>query len=133
VRFRAAIIEPVRLPADKHVVRASVVAVVALSASLPAAMAVPARLPSVATGSTLLLYAERALAVFAVLVPALVFLYRGWHGQLPRSVSERGAEWEALATAEDGVQEQIDELSARVDEVKRILSGLGGSTSTMAP
>jgi hypothetical protein len=77
----------VPLPPEKRVVRIAAVLVVAAGAAVPAAMAVPARLPAVATGSALLLYVERALAIFAVLVLALVFLYRGWHGQLPRSVS----------------------------------------------
>jgi hypothetical protein len=64
----------VRQPSEKQVVRVAAVAVVAASAALPAAMAVPAPLPAVATGSALLLYAERALVTFAVLVVLLVFL-----------------------------------------------------------
>jgi hypothetical protein len=96
---------------------------------------VPARLPAVATGSALLLYVERGLAIFGVLVLALVFLYHGWHGRLPRSVSERGAEWEALPTetdtADDGIQEQLDALSARLDKLQRTVVTLSRSTSTM--
>lgn len=131
MRVGAAIIDRVRLPADKHVVRASVVAVVVLSAALPAAMAVPARLPPVATGSALLLYAERALLIFGLLVALLVFLYRGWHGQLPRSVSERGAEWEDLASATGGCEDQIAQLSQRVDDVERAAQALAEKFSTI--
>jgi hypothetical protein len=123
----------VRPPSEKQVVRVAAVGVVAASAALPAAMAVPARLPSVATGSALLLYAERALATSAVLLLLLVFLYRGWHGQLPRSITEMGAEWEDLAAAEGGIQEQIEELSTRIDEMQQMLWALRGSTSTIAP
>jgi peptidoglycan hydrolase CwlO-like protein len=123
----------VRLPSEKQVVRASVVAVVALSVTLPSAMAAPARLPSVATGSALLLYAERALVIFGLLVALLVFLYRGWHGQLPRSVSERGAEWEDLAAADGGFQKQIDKLSASIDEIQQMLLELREPESTIAP
>jgi hypothetical protein len=114
-------------------VRVAAVGVVAASAALPAAMAVPARLPSVATGSALLLYVERAMAIFGALVLALVFLYRGWHGQLPRRVSERGAEWEDLAAAGGGMQEQIEELSARVDEMQQMLLELNEPPPTIAP
>jgi hypothetical protein len=128
----------VRLPADKHVVRGTAFAVVTLSAALPAAMTVPARLPSVATGSVLLLYAERALVIFAALVLVLVFLYRGWHGQLPRSVSREGAEWDELSSTarggDEGVQEQLDALLRRLLRLEAAVEMLLRSTSsTMEP
>ena len=109
------------LPADKQVVRVSSLGVVVSSVTLPLAMRVPTPLPAIATGSALLLYVERALAIFVALVLVLVFLYRGWHGQLPRSVSEKGAEWEELATtvaADGGLEEQIEGLSRRVDTLQ---------------
>jgi hypothetical protein len=119
-RGGAAIIDGVRLPADKRVVRVSSLGVVVSSATLPLAMQVPTPLPAIATGSVLLLYVERAVAIFVALVLVLVFLYRGWHGQLPRSVSEKGAEWEELAapTADGAVQEQVEALSRRVDALQ---------------
>ena len=99
---------------------------------MPAAMAVPDRLPSVATGSALLLYVERALVIFGVLVALLVFLYRGWHGQLPRSVSERGAEWQDLASAAgDRVEDQIAQLSQRVDGLQGAVEALAEKFSTI--
>ena len=121
-----------RLPAEKRVVRVVAVAAVATGAALPATMTVPARLPAVATGSTLLLYVERALAIFGVLVLALVFVYRAWHGQLPRSVSQRGAEWEDLASTTGAVvEDQIAELSQRVDDLQRAVEALAGKFSTI--
>jgi len=65
--------------------------VAALSLLLPLLMHVPGSLPSTAMGSALLLYLERVLAVFAILLFLLVFLYRSLvHGELPRAVSGRG-------------------------------------------
>ena len=67
-----------------------------LSFVFPFLMRVPESLPSTAMGSVLLLYLERVLAVFAILL-LLVFLYRSLvHAELPRAVSGRGAEWADL-------------------------------------
>ena len=121
-----------RLPREKRVVRVAAVAVVAAGAAMPAAMPVPARLPAIATGSTLLLYLERALAIFGVLVLALVFLYRAWHGQLPRRASERGAEWDDLAsTTGAAVEGQVAELSQRVDDLQRAVEAPARKFSTI--
>jgi hypothetical protein len=98
-------------------------AVVALSLVLPLLMRIPGSLPSTAMGSALLLYLERVLAVFAILLLLLVFLYRSLvHGELPKTVSGRGAEWSDLAgTTARELQTQIDELDTAV---KRILGAL---------
>jgi hypothetical protein len=62
----------------------------------------------------------------------LVFLYRGWHGQLPRRVSERGAEWEDLAsTTGAGIEAQVDELSQRVDDLQSAVEALAAKFSTI--
>ena len=93
--------------------------VAALSLALPLLMRVPESLPSTAMGSALLLYLERVLAVFAILLFLLVFLYRSLvHGELPKAISGRGAEWSDLAgtTARD-LQTQIDDLRDAVDDL----------------
>jgi hypothetical protein len=83
---------------ERSVVRLASGVVAALSLVLPLLMRVPERLPSTAMGSALLLYLERVLAVFAILLFLLVFLYRGLvHAELPKAVSGRGAEWSDLA------------------------------------
>ena len=96
--------------------------VAALSLVLPLLMRVPESLPSTAMGSALLLYLERVLAVFAILLFLLVFLYRSlMHGELPRVVSGRGAEWSDLADSSratsNRLQAQIDDLRAAVDDL----------------
>ena len=90
---------------------------------LPIFMPVPRVLPATAMGSALLLYLERGLAVLAILLFLLVFLYRSLvHGELPRAISDRGAEWTDLAatttSATDVVQEQIDALRADLEGLK---------------
>jgi hypothetical protein len=73
---------------ERSAVRVASGVVAALSLVLPLLMRVPERLPSTAMGSALLLYLERILAVFAILLFLLVFLYRSLvHGELPRAVS----------------------------------------------
>jgi hypothetical protein len=96
--------------------------VAALSLLLPLLMHVPESLPSTAMGSALLLYLERALAVFAILLVLLVFLYRSLvHGELPKAVSGRGAEWSDLGTSARSLQKQIDEIRTAVKQVREDL------------
>jgi hypothetical protein len=101
----------------------------AASVVLPLFMAVPAELPSTAMGAELLLYLERMVAVFAILVFLLVFLYRGFvHGELPKAISGRGAEWSDLAAASaatDELQAQVDELRAALVSTMRTLQTEG--------
>jgi hypothetical protein len=107
---------------ERVVVRLASGAVAALSLVLPLLMRVPESLPSTAMGSALLLYLERVLAVFAILVLLLVFLYRSFiHGELPKAVSARGAEWSDLGTSARELQKQIDELRTAVNRIRRIL------------
>jgi hypothetical protein len=86
-------------------------------------MHVPTDLPAVAMGSVLLLYQERVLAVFVVLLFLLVFLYRGlWRGELPKAISGRGAEWSDVVGGSRELQTQMDELDAALT---RVLKWLG--------
>jgi hypothetical protein len=112
---------------EKSVVRLGSGLVALLSLVLPLLMRVPESLPSTAMGSALLLYLERVLTVFAILLFLLVFLYRSLvHAELPKAVSGRGAEWSDLAgaTAKE-LQTQIDELRTAV---KQIREDLGDAT-----
>ena len=94
----------------------------ALSLVLPLLMHVPESMPSTAMGSALLLYLERVLAVFVILLFLLVFLYRSFfHGELPKAVSGRGAEWTDLGTTARELQKQIDELRTAVNRIRKIL------------
>jgi len=91
---------------------------------LPVFMAVPRKLPATAMGSGLLLYLERGLVVFAVLLLLLVFLYRSLvHGELPKAISGRGAEWSDLAkgttSADDSVQEQMEGLRLELEALRK--------------
>jgi hypothetical protein len=111
---------------ERLVVRLASGIVAALSAVLPLLMRVPESLPSTAMGSALLLYLERVLAVFAILLFLLVFLYRSLvHGELPRAVSGRGAEWTDLADSSSStsseLQMQVDELRVVIAEIRDTL------------
>jgi hypothetical protein len=76
---------------ERSLVRLASGVVAALSLVLPLLMRVPESLPSTAMGSALLLYLERVLAGFAILLFLLVFLYRSLvHGELPKTVSGLG-------------------------------------------
>ena len=96
---------------------------------LPTFMAVPRKLPATAMGSALLLYLERGLVVFAILLFLLVFLYRSLvHGELPKAISGRGAEWTDLAStttsAWDVVHDEIEGLRLRLEALQaRIEAG----------
>jgi hypothetical protein len=115
---------------ERHAVRVGAVAVTAAALALPALMALPGRLPATAMGSPLLLYLERGLAVFAILLFLLVFLYRSLvHGELPEAISGRGAEWSDLATsttsAADSVYDEIDALRLRLEVLEERLETSG--------
>jgi len=111
---------------ERNVVRAATVLVVGSSVALPALMHVPAELPSVAMGSVLLLYLERVLAVFVVLLFLLVFLYRGlWRGELPKAISERGAEWQdVLEETADHLQDHVLGLEAQLESLEETVGKL---------
>jgi hypothetical protein len=80
----------------------------------------PDRLPGVALGSPVLLHAERALALVAVVIAAVSVLARAARGRLPVELSTSGLRYEAeaadrAAAAAAGLQEQLDDLVAIVD------------------
>jgi membrane protein implicated in regulation of membrane protease activity len=115
---------------EKAVVRIAAVAVTAASLLLPTVMAVPAELPSIAMGSALLLYLERVLVVFVVLLFLLVFLYRALvRGELPKAISGRGAEWQDVVDTTTSttrpLQAQVNALEARVKSLREIVEALG--------
>jgi hypothetical protein len=107
---------------ERSVVRVASGAIALLSLVLPLLMRVPESLPSTAMGSVLLLYLERVVAVFAILLLLLVFLYRSLvHGELPRAVSGRGAEWSDLA---DSSRSTSNRLQAQIDDLRSALEDL---------
>ncbi len=77
----------------------------------------PAALPSIALGWHLLLHAERALAVGAVVAVALIFLIRGWEGYFPLKLSASGAEY-GMRAAGDAAHNE-DDISAGLARIRR--------------
>jgi hypothetical protein len=80
----------------------------------------PWQLPGVALGSAVLLHAERALALMAVIVATLSIGVRAARGRLPVELSTSGLRYEAeaadrAAAAVAELQEQYDDLLAVVD------------------
>jgi hypothetical protein len=109
---------------ERSVVRLASGVVAALSLVLPLLMRAPESLPSTAMGSALLLYLERVVAVFAILLFLLVFLYRSLvHGELPKAISGRGAEWSDLPVSSKELQTQVDELDAVVERLRKLVEG----------
>lgn len=97
---------------------AVVLAIMALAVSL--AEGTPHTLPGVALGSPVLLHAERALALIAIVIAALSVLEQAARGRLPIELSTSGVRYEAeaaddAAAAVDQLQEQLDDLVATVD------------------
>jgi hypothetical protein len=111
---------------ERTVVRLASGVVAALSLVLPLLMHVPESLPSTAMGSALLLYLERVLTVFGILLFLLVFVYRSFvHGELPNAISGRGAEWSDLSGSSKELQTQVDELDAAVERLRESVEGRG--------
>jgi hypothetical protein len=80
----------------------------------------PRHLPGVALGSPVLLHAERALALSAVVVAMLSIGVQAARGRLPIEMSTSGLRYEAeaadrAAAAVAELQEQYDDLLAVVD------------------
>ena len=62
--------------------------------------------------------------MFAILLFLLVFLYRSLvHGELPKAISGRGAEWSDLAVSSKELQTQVDELAAFVEGLRKLMEG----------
>jgi hypothetical protein len=80
----------------------------------------PRQLPGVALGSPVLLHAERALALSAVVVAMVSIGVQAARGRLPIELSTSGLRYEAeaadrAAAAVTELQEQYDDLLAVVD------------------
>jgi hypothetical protein len=80
----------------------------------------PRQLPGVALGSPVLLHAERALALAAVVVAMVSIGVQAARGRLPIELSTSGLRYEAeaadrAAAAVTELQEQYDDLLAVVD------------------
>jgi hypothetical protein len=93
-------------------------AVVAIAVSL--LEGVPARLPSIALGSEVLLYAERAAALFALAIAAVSVSAQAARGRLPTQLSTSGIAYEAEAAAADAVSElqhQVQDLERAIDAI----------------
>jgi chaperonin cofactor prefoldin len=56
----------------------------------------------------------------------LVVLFRGWRGDLPTSISEKGAEWQPIEKQTASLQQQLDELQTQIDQLVREARGSGG-------
>jgi hypothetical protein len=82
----------------------------------------PARLPGIALGSEVLLYGERAAALFALTVAALSVVAQAARGRLPTQLTTSGLGYEAEAAAADAVSE----LQNQVQELERALDALSG-------
>jgi hypothetical protein len=91
----------------------------------------PGRLPGVALGSTVLLHAERAGALVAIVVALTSILTQAARGRLPTQLSTGGLAYEAEAAANtraaledlqgqiDGLQEGVDRLGSLVIDDQR--------------
>jgi hypothetical protein len=80
----------------------------------------PRHLPGVALGSSVLLHAERSLALLALTVGALSIVGHAARGRLPIELSTAGLRYEAeavedAAAAVAQLQDQLDDLVAIVD------------------
>jgi Na+-transporting methylmalonyl-CoA/oxaloacetate decarboxylase gamma subunit len=80
----------------------------------------PRALPGVALGSSVLLHAERVLALVGVVIAGLSVLAQATRGRLPVELSTSGLRYEAeaaddAAAAVDQLQDQFDDLAAIVD------------------
>jgi hypothetical protein len=82
----------------------------------------PARLPGVALGSTVLLHAERALALFAVMIAALSVILQAARGRLPVEFSTSGLRYEAEAA--DNAAAAVADLQAQLDDLEATTAAL---------
>lgn len=90
------------------------------------------QLPGVALGTTWLLYALRALAIFYGLLLLFVPLLRALKGELPVELSTRGARYEESVTALKTVEQltlRVAGAEMRIEEVGTLVMRL----SALAP
>ena len=90
----------------------------------------PEPLPSVALGSTVLLHALRAGALFALGVTVATVLARAAAGHLPTQFSTTGIGYDAEETSKTTatlvrLQEEVDDQQVALDQVGQRLDALG--------
>ncbi len=90
--------------------------VVFLAASIVLSVAAgsPDPLPGAALGSTAMLFAERAVAIFVALFLGLLVIYRGFLGELPDERSGRGVKY----AERDAVDQLRSELSDAIEQLR---------------
>lgn len=112
---------------ERNAIRALTGLTLMIAFGLPALLAAPTALPSVALGSRWILYFEQALILLVVLLLASTIFVRGvLRGQVPTSASREGFEWsdELVSTTDEiavALQTQIDTLN---DDVRLIVEFL---------
>jgi hypothetical protein len=87
------------------------------------------RLPGVALGSVVLLYAERAVALLGIAIAAVSVLAQAARGRLPVELSTSGVRYEAdaaddAAAAAADLQDQFSDLEETVDALADQLDAL---------
>jgi hypothetical protein len=105
---------------SRRLLALAVVAAMAASVVVTLIEGTPSQLPGVALGSSVLLHAERVLALFAVVVALLSIGAQAARGRLPVELSTSGLRYEAeaadrAAAAVAELQDQYDDLVAVVD------------------
>jgi len=86
----------------------------------------PTQLPGIALGSAVLLHAERAAAMFAIVVAVTSVLNEAAQGRLPTQLSTTGlayAPQDANVSTVARLQVQFDRLERRVREVTELALG----------
>ena len=84
----------------------------------------PSDMPSIALGSSFLLYVERTVALFAGCLLLVVILVEAWRGNLPVEISGRGVKYERLKEeTKEGfkalVEAILKEREARGETIKK--------------
>jgi hypothetical protein len=118
---------------EKLAVRAATLGVIAAGCVLAALMHTPASLPSTAFGSALLLFCERVVLVVAGLLFLLVVAYRGWRGELPLKLSERGAEWEPMVQQGDSLLSELAAIEEQLDALRNEFDVLASKVGVSFP
>jgi len=90
----------------------------------------PERLPAVALGSTVLLHALRAGALFAIVFAVATVLARAGAGRLPTQLSTSGIGYDAEETRETTtalaeLQQEVDRQQAALDRLAEQIDALG--------
>lgn len=85
----------------------------------------PKSLPGAALGSELLLYTERAVAIFVAILVVIVVVARAWEGKLPDELSARGFKYSDLGAAKDETEKAIDALTDEAEQARAERTDLG--------